>query len=62
MDILSIITTATTNHATPLPSLAATTGRISPLKWMHLCFVCGITMDAEVPVFWGEVVTAPIKK
>ena len=40
---------AAANHEAPLPSPTATMGRISPLKWVHLRFFCGVAMDTEVP-------------
>ena len=39
----------TAKHAAPFLFPAATTGRISPLKCLHFCFVYGVAMEAEVP-------------
>ena len=50
LDIQAIITAAAApKHAAPFPSPAATTGRISALKWLHLPFACGIATDVGVP-------------
>ena len=37
-------------------------GRISPLKWVHRRFFCGVAMDTEVPEIWGEVAANPTKE
>ena len=36
-------------------------GRILPLKWLHLRFVCGVAIDAEVTAILGEVAAPPTK-
>ena len=53
---------AAANCKALLPYPSDTTRRIPPLKWMHLCFVCGVATDAEVPAIWEEVVDAPTKQ
>ena len=58
LDILVIITataaTATNTAARyTAPYLDVPTGRISPLKWIHLQFFCGFTKDVEVPTIWS---------
>ena len=69
MDIHAIIfAIATANarafakHTDPFLSPASTMVRISPLKWLHLCFVCGVTMDTEVTAIWEELVAATINQ
>ena len=69
MDILDMIAStaaadasAAAKHAAPLPSLVDTMGRISPLKWLHLRFVCGVTRDVEVTTICEEVAADPIKQ
>ena len=52
-------TSAAANHTAPLLSLAAMTGMIAPLKWLHLCLVCGVATNAGVPEIWGKVVATP---
>ena len=52
-------TSAAANHAAPLLSLAAMTGKIAPLKWLPLCLVCGVATNAGVPEIWGEMVATP---
>ena len=52
-------TSAAAEHADSFPSLVATTGRISLLKCIYLCFVCGVATDAYVTSIWGEVAAAP---
>ena len=32
-----------------------------PLKLLHLRFICGVAMDAEIPRIWLEVCRAPTK-
>ena len=32
-----------------------------PLKLLHLRFICGVAMDAEIPRIWLEVCWAPTK-
>ena len=34
---------------------------LSPLKLLHLRFICGVATDAEVPHIWLEVCQAPTK-
>ena len=46
------------------PSVAASTPLarvISPLKLLHLQFICGVAMDARIPRIWLEVCRAPTK-
>ena len=32
-----------------------------PMKLLHLRFVCGVAIDAEVPPIWHKVAQAPTK-
>ena len=50
--------------AAALPSVANSSPSarvLSPLKLMHLCFICGVATDAEIPRIWIEVCRAPTK-
>ena len=65
LDIPAIITatasaaSAAVKHAAPFLSMESTTGRISPLKWLHLQFFCSIATDTEELDIWGEVAASP---
>ena len=60
--IAAATASATPNHGALFPSLEATTGMISPLNWLHLRFVCSVSMDTEVPAIREEVEAAPAKQ
>ena len=50
--------------ASPQPPAAASGGGargLTPMKLLHLRFVCGVATDAEVPPIWREVAQAPTK-
>ena len=63
LDISTIIYTITaTKNISPFLSPISTMGRITPLKWLKLRFVCRVATDVEVPEIWGEVAAAPTKQ
>ena len=35
---------------------------ILDLKWIHLCFVCGVAMNQDFPVIWIKVAADPTKQ
>ena len=46
------------------PSIVATAASVcvlSPLKRLHLKFICGVATDAKTPHIWLEVCRAPTK-
>ena len=49
----------------PPPPLPAAVGGgacgLTPMKLLHLRFVCGVATDVEVPPIWREVAQAPTK-
>ena len=46
----------------PLPAASGGGARgLTPMKILHIRFVCGVATDAEVPVIWQEVAQAPTK-
>ena len=49
--------------AFPLPPSAVRGGEcgLTPVKLLHLRFVCGVATDAEVPPIWRKVAQAPTK-
>ena len=59
--IIVASTTAAINaaHAASLsPSPSALATKISALKWLHLCMICGVATNTEVPSIWQEVAAA----
>ena len=48
--------------ASPYVAVTAPSARVlSPLKWLHLRFICGVGTATEIPRIWLEVCQAPTK-
>ena len=51
-----------TASASPSVAAVALAARVlSPLKLIHLRFICGVSTNAEIPRIWMEVCRAPPK-